>query len=728
MILFILSFFLVFASSYLLTSIIAPKKSILGLIYLFLIVFAQLVLTFEVLSLFTAIKEGWVLGANVFVLLAAGHVWDRKSRPLWSLDCKTFKSRVANSLKLDKSLVWLCAAFCVFIIVSLILCLLMPITSADAQGYHVARSLFWVLQGSLKHFETSDIRNLCLPINSEIIYAWIILFVKKDVFLGFPSFVGYILSVVSIYNMLGYLGYCTRRKLWVIFILSSFSSVLVQASSTETDIIIAGLVSSSIFLFWYALKNNKMTPIFMSALAYALALGAKTPSIIAIPGVGLFLLALCVHFKKYKPLAWFLGFGLINFLIFSSYNYILNFIQFSNFMGSKSFMVVSKNYYGIKGAFANFIKYIFMSVDFTGFKWPKYVGPAIENCRQLILSFCGLGYVKDGLYSTRYVVNQMLLEPIMGAGVLGFLVYVPCLVWSLIKPIFKFNSKKVRFIFAFALLFIINIFVISYLLVYMSFSVRFVMFFMVLSSPILVYSYLGGKNPLKYVIVAFSLFYLLCVSTHLWGRPFIKISKILMVNPSITLLRERAVCKDYETNPDNSNSACILKDRIKSKYSKENRILAFLNSGDSIYLLKTLEFEGYSIDFRRMEDVKNIDFDRYNLLIAPNKGQFSTYIQDYEKRKGEFVGMEGKKIILKKDNPVPCFYKKNRNLSGLKSEESSYPYQVLCGMSGDFLIQKHLEVIDLAGVINPYFNNYGYYVIYRNTKLPLILNAGAKNN
>lgn len=726
MFLFIISFLLVFTSSYLLTSIISPKKNILGFIYLFLIAFAQIVLTFEILSLFTAIKQIWVLGANSLFLIISGYLWHKKSKPLWNLDYNDFRNRIINSLKLDKSLIWLSTGFFVLLIVSLILCILMPITNADAESYHVARSLFWVLKGNLNHFDIADIRNLCLPINSEILYSWVLLFVKSDAFLGVFSFVGYLLSLISIYNILGLLGYCTRKKLWVIFILSSFASVIVQISGTETDIIIAGLASSSVFLFWYALKNDEKIPVFMSALAYALALGTKTTSIIAIPAVGLLLMSICLYFKKYKPLAWFLGFGFINFLIFSAYNYILNFIHFSNFFGTTSFMVVSKNYYGVKGLIASFVKYIFMFFDFTGFRWAEYVNSVLTDLRGLVLSFLHLNYILDGLYTTPYNVNRLLLEPLMGAGVLGFLVYLPCLIWALIKPLFNLKSRKNWFIFAFALAFIVNILMISYLLAYMSFNVRFVMFFMVLSSPILVYSYLSPKNPLKYIIIVFSLFYMVCVSTHLWARPFFKMEKILSEHHSINYLRQMARCQNYEKMPQYSNSTCALVDRIKNNYSKDNKILAYLSTPDNVFLLKNLEFDGYKIDFSTMEDIQKINFNKYNMVISTNRGQTSTFIKDYEKRKNK-CKIVGKKIVTSDGNTVPCLYVQNPKLKTAKSQEKFYPYQVICGMSKKFIQEKHLEMIGAVGVISPSFDKYDYYIIYRNTKLPFKFIKHTKN-
>lgn len=731
MILFFISFLLIFFSSYFITSILTPKKENYGFIYLLLVAFAQIVLTFEILSLFNSINQIWVLGINIVFFIVSAYLWNKKQRPVWRLNYKEFKIRVINAMKLDKSLIWLYVAFGTFIISSLILCILMPITSADAQSYHVARSLFWVIQGNLNHFDVPDSRNLCLPINSEILYAWVLLFIKKDMFLSLFSFFGYILSIVSVYNIMGYMGYCVRKRLWVIFILSSFSSVIVQASGTETDIIIAGLILSSIYLFWNSLKTDNKTTLFMSALAYALAIGTKTPSLIMIPGIGCLMLFLCHSYKKYKPLAWFLGFGIINFFIFSSYNYILNLIEFGNISGPENFIVVSKNYYGINGAISNFIKYIFMFFDFTGFRWADYVGPHVAHFREMVLNFLHLSYVKDGAYTIEYSVNRSLIEPVMGAGILGFLVFLPCLGWALLKPVFKLKRcaehKKIVYSAIFAIVFIINLISISYVLVYMAFSVRFIMSFMVVSSPVLVYSYFSNRNPLKYIIIAFSMFYLMGVTTHLWARPLVTIGKILAEHPSISYLREITLCMNFEKKPTYTNSVCLARQKIKNDLTTDNKILVFMGASDCIYLFKSLEFDGYKIDIRNLENAKNINFNDYNIIVTPNREQNSTLIKDYENRKN-YYKIENKKLVILKRDPIPCYYLKNETIPNY---QETAPYQVKCMMTKDFIEQKNLEMYAATGVISAYTplgeSNYFLFYINKNNPPKFKKNAFKKN-
>ncbi len=724
MALFFVSFLLIFISSYLLTSLIAPKKSIVGLIYLFLTAFSQIVLIFEILSLFSAINPISVLSLNILIFVLSVFVWFKNSKPLWRLDLSDFKNKVLNSFKLDKSLIWLFAGFCIFIFVSLILCLVSPVSSADALHYHLARSLFWVLQGNLNHFETVDIRNLCFPINSEILYAWVLLFAKKDVFLGFFSFVGYILSIVSLYSILGLMGFCTRKKLWAVFILSSFASVIVQISGTETDVIVAGLVTSSIFLYWHALKNGTKMPIFISSLAYALAIGTKTPALMAIPGVGLLFLILSIKYKNrefYKPLLLFLGFGLLNFLIFASYNYILNFIYFSDFMGSKSLMQAHKNYYGIKAIPANFIKYLFLFFDFTGFRWSDYVGEYFVKLQDLFLNFLRLGDVKSGIYTTDVGPNRTLLEPLMGMGILGFFVYLPCLFVALFRPLFRPKFKKHLLLNVFALMFILSLFVMSYVIAFMSYSIRFLTAFVIISAPILVFSYFKRKNLLKFIIIAFALFYLVLVSTHLWARPFLKMVKVFYKNPSISYFREAFRCRAADDFNAYSNTACALKDSIEKKISNKNKILALFGSSQDIFTIKRLEFSGYDIDFERAENIKNIDINKYNIVIYPLNDILATNITEYESRKDESTVKNGM-IVTKKGNVVPCVYSFNWTLpkKNYQNKEKMYPYTMMCAISKEFIKQNNLSLF--FRLVRPKPGNIfeGYFILQNNNNPPVL--------
>ena len=337
MILFIISFFIVFLTSYFITCLLIEEKSVNGVFYFLLSAFANVVLTMEILSLFSAICIPGVLIINILFLIISILVWNKYGRPIWKLSVKKFFYKYFNCIKQDKYLAILSAGFVIAVLTALFMSSFMPIMNFDAESYHALRSLFWIHNRNLNHFYVSDIRNMVFPINSELVYTWVFLFIKRSAWIMYTAFGGFVLAMFGIYNILSLLKYSMRRKLWVIFTVCSLSSVLAQITTTETDMIIAGLVISSIYLFWYGIKSKKTIPVFMSALAYALAVGTKSTALIIVPGCAVGFIALAYYYDRkefYKPILQFIGFGIINFIIFSSYNYILNFIDYGNIASS----------------------------------------------------------------------------------------------------------------------------------------------------------------------------------------------------------------------------------------------------------------------------------------------------------------------------------------------------------------------------------------------------------
>ena len=190
-------------------------------------------------------------------------IWKIFGSSLWQPKIKGFLNRLKNSLILDKSLVVLLLCWIYFVLISLFFIIVLPASTADGRIYHVTRSIIYVLNHSLAHFEASNIRSLVFPFNSEILYAWIILFTKKQMCLGIFSFLGYLLTCLSSYKIIRNLGFSMRKTLWVLLIFSSFASVIVTCVETETDLIISGLITLSIWLFLESLKSNSNKTLYM---------------------------------------------------------------------------------------------------------------------------------------------------------------------------------------------------------------------------------------------------------------------------------------------------------------------------------------------------------------------------------------------------------------------------------------------------------------------------------
>lgn len=685
--LFALSFLLVFSSSYFIASIFT-KKAYEHFVYTLLTSFANLVLTFEVLSLFKAISLPWVLTFNIIIFIVTFVTWFKKGKPVFIPDFKSFINRYKNICKIDKSFIVLAICFAIFMIGTFALCLFLPVTNADALDYHVARCFFYLKNGSFLHFNTADVRLLIFPINSEIIYSWILMMLKKDALLGFVSYFGFLLSITSIYKFMKLAGFSLRKILWSIFVLSSLASIIVQISGTETDVLTASLILSSIVLFWVSIKEKNIVPLIYSSLAYALSIGTKTTGIIAIPAVALIMLFLSAKFKNYKNFGIFCLLCTVNFLVFSSYNYILNLIDFGNIMGTTSSIVVHKNFYGIKGMVANFVRHIFKFFDFTGFKWGDYIGNYIVAVRAHIMNFLHVASIPEGVYSEErgvYGINGTLLEPCMGYGILGFIVFLPCVVYSMLKSFFVKNFKT-QILAILSVSFMVFLLVLSYLISYMNFNVRFMAMFAVIAAPVFAYSYCRKNNFYKVLVIICMFYYMVLVSSHIWARPWWHFAKnILYKGETISDTRRRALCSkaEYPTS-EMLEVNCLFWSKIEnSPEFKNKKILYFPSSSTNLYLpMKSAYFDGANIDIGLIPKYSEYNLDEYDYLIFSDNVQYSTYFPEKDIKYDYKITKTN--MILRKNKDYYCFYLNRKgmyngtdDLSLLKDK----PFAVECTLS-----------------------------------------------
>lgn len=712
---FLISFLLVLVSSYLLASVFDPKKYGIGFLYTVLIAFAQLVLTFEVLSLFTQINIAGVVFMNIGIFFAILTFWDKKGKPLYKPQIKETAARMFKALKKDKILMLMGVGFLFLIGVLVYLNVVMPVNGFDALCYHLNRAAFWVNQGNLNHFDIADDRNLVMPINSEILYAWVLLFFKNDWALGLFSFLGYILSIFSLYNILRLFGYSERKKLWCVFIVSSFASVIAEASSIETDIIIAGLILTSILLYLVALKEKKISLIIFSALAYALAIGTKTPSLIAFPGVFVLLVyfsALEMKKEFYKPLLTFLGFLFVGFLLFGSYNYILNYINYGNFMSTESSIVIHKFWGGPKAFVANFIRYIFMLFDFSGFKYSEYVGPQLVQIKMQILLWLHIpGYIGITMPDHNQI-NNGLMDVKMGAGILGFLLFLPAVVAAVFMGLLGKKNKKNKLLFPFALMFFINLLCLSGALGFMVYSIRFITFFLVISSPVLVYTFF--KNPpVKLLILFFSLSYMMLISTHLSARNLFSVVKTLKKHTNIVEGREAIRCSLYKGYVGQI-SFCHLRDKIRT-FPRGTKIALLPSSDDRLYPVKMLFNEGYDIDVLLAEKIDEYDLNKYDYIIKTNPVQVSTSIKYPQRSQTDYV-LEGKHFRFNPEVSAKCIYLGPDRKPVTKGHYKPVTYN-FCKIEDDYLDKRGFSPAEIIVYQSELRENTNTMYFYKKSKI-----------
>ncbi len=574
--------------------------SIFNLSVLFFIsFFSFVILNIEILSLFKVISGQNILILTFVELLIISFIWLKKKNLPSVLKFKGFLLELKNAFKSDKSLLLLTLALIFMLFISFLLSF-MPPNEADASSYHCLRSLFWASDGFISHFEVADIRCHSMPINSELFYVWILSLSKNDLGFGLLQFFSYFLLIISSFKIMEFYEIDFNKRIWSILIFSSLAGVISQISSTQTDLLVGSLLATSFYLILEFKKQNKLSFLYFASLSMAISFGVKSTGVIAsIPLLIWYIFILRKEFIKY-----FL-FLILNFSIFSSYNYILNLINYSSPLGAKSALLGHGFWGGFGAIIANFIRYIFQFFDFSGFTIGFYINKFLLSAQAGAIEF--LGIERDlgenvGLNFT----NISMTEQVLGFGILGFLVFLPA-------SIVGFFNKKLRI---FSIIFWAMIFCLSFSIAYMIYSIRFIVTFVAFSIPLISLTYFKKMNPYKFLIILFAIFYLGYASLFLSQRPMYHLKKEFQKTPDIKLIQNKMRDLNYKFYPS-FNEAYTMKSAVQSICKNNSKIAIFASNGYMLYSTKFLEFNNNcKIDTLNILHIREYDLSKYDYIIT----------------------------------------------------------------------------------------------------------------
>lgn len=708
MFLFLISLLLVFSFAFFAANIIECKNVIRNLIYIFLCVFANIVFTFEVLSLFSKISIGGVLLLNALFAGIVFVVWLLRGRPLVTFNIKSFLRKLTIALRLDKFLFFLLIGVLFLLVTSVFLGWIFPADDAASLFYHVVRSVFWLEHGSFNHFNISDARNLCFPINSEILYTWVMLFLRKNVYLNLFSVGFYIAYVVALYGILAKLTSALRPKLWVIFIVSSFTAVITYLSSTETNIIIAALFAAAIYLMMSIENDKSDAAIYMSSLAVALAIGVKTSALFLLPAVFVWYIAAGGRASSnnlQKTIVKFVFFLALNILLFSVYNYILNFMNYGNFFSVKSLSYSHQNQFGFEGFLFNFLNYLVMMFNFSELDKFYNLSVVIFEVKKYLFNVFSnpllLGHYSNESYYNFIGAGKS------GLGLLGVILFLPCLVYSFVRLFFTQNKKEFL-IASFSIIYIVAFICMTDSLVYMSFNIRFIVTFVLVSAPVIYFSYRKKSTIYKIIVSFFALFSFFYISLNITNMNVFPTIKYFQNGGSIRYFRSYVKCSglSFDMKNPHVNPYCKIRDYIKSQ-GKQNKFLYFSQEGEGLLFIKELYFEGYSVDVDLIENSHNIDFSKYDFVITLENRQSSNLFRHVDDIKGASFSNDG----------IYCNY---NDISGriILQNSDLKPYISFCRFDNNFFTSKGFYLLDTFTIVEDVDqkqNSYTYYV-YKNLK------------
>ncbi len=298
------------------------------------------VATTEILSCFNRLSflfvfYTWLVFGVGFLVVA----WFLLLKKGWH--CNIIRSLTS----IDRQYVAILAGSFFLIIVPLVfLALFYPINNSDSLSYHLPRIEHWIQNCSVRHYITSDIRQLYTPPLPEFLGLHLRVLANSDVWLNLIQFFAMLGSMFLVSLGVRSFGYDYKYQILGMLLTLSIPMGILQATTTQTDYIAAFFLAA--FLFFIRLFSRATSCSWLLAFWAALSLGL---GFLTKPTIGFFAMpfALLVAFiclRKWRLKAVFVGFVFVFFILFINMPFWMrNYQRCGNFLGDRDFVSLVQN-------------------------------------------------------------------------------------------------------------------------------------------------------------------------------------------------------------------------------------------------------------------------------------------------------------------------------------------------------------------------------------------------
>jgi hypothetical protein len=252
---------------------------------------AFVVVSSEILSLFEGLSQIWV--AFSWLLALAGiSVYGWKSGLLLE-GVRIIKTRWRRP---DRFNLIIGSLFSILLLLLFLTAIISPPNNTDSLLYHMSRVAHWEQSHSLDHYATNYLNQLMQPIGAELFILNLRLLVGNDRLVNLVQFASLVGSMIAITSIAGLFG-AKNRGQWLAAVFTlSLPSALLEATSTQNDIVTAFWLTSLLYFIFYTSQHKPHLIDFIS-IGMILGLGLLTKA--------------TFYFYAILPLAFFCIFRLV---------------------------------------------------------------------------------------------------------------------------------------------------------------------------------------------------------------------------------------------------------------------------------------------------------------------------------------------------------------------------------------------------------------------------------
>jgi len=501
-VLFILDAILVLVFAYSLAAVFRPPSRPAFLVSLFVLVWADLVLTAEILSLLVLIKPLPVLAAHAVlaaIALAVHRAAGNPRPPEWRFPSR---EEIVSSIKSVPDLWFLSAAVGLTYALLSVVNLLVPPNNMDSLAYHLTRVAFWIQHQSLAPWPTPYLSQAAFPPNAEIGSLWSMLFLHRDLLAGFTQWFSALATSVSVFGLAHGFGYSRRQAGFAALLFMTLPMIVLQSTTTQNDLTAAAMVTAMVFLLRLGLRTRHAGMLILSGAAMGLALGTKFTVVMVLPGFALGL-AYIVLSRKPRPIRMVLtwaGACAAGFVLLGAFIYVQNWRYYGSPIGNQEILSNQGNRHKVGlGTLirSNVARDIYSLMDLSGVPMPLANAGVQARARLGAAAFKALGVPEDspGLNKLSHSFTFKTPKPQASEagsffGPLGFLLWLPLVLYWSVAGFIKRDGRLIP-----ALTFFGFLLIIGGTQAWLPFRGRFYCGVMALGAPLVAAAFRPGRWP-----------------------------------------------------------------------------------------------------------------------------------------------------------------------------------------------------------------------------------------
>jgi hypothetical protein len=294
------------------------------------------VLSTIVLSLFDAFTRSGLLAAEAVFAVAGTGAWlarGRRSRrppadgpepglgglrrPSWRDGWSAARAQPAVAV--------LVGAAALAMLVQLVMAIAVAPSNWDSMTYHLSRAAYWLQDRSAEHFPGGSVRQLDSPPNGEILQAWTMAMSGGDRLVAVVQWLSLLGVACCIYTGARLLRFGRGPALFAAALFAVLPQPILQASSTQNDLITALFVVATGVFGARGLRDRHAGDLAIAALAAGLAVGTKGTALALAPALAIVLVAAARGWRTPPRLVATAAAGtVVAILALGSFGYILN--------------------------------------------------------------------------------------------------------------------------------------------------------------------------------------------------------------------------------------------------------------------------------------------------------------------------------------------------------------------------------------------------------------------